>query len=345
MHIAEGMLPLGQALAWTALAGPFLYVGAQRTREILAHPDPLPRALLGFSGALLFALTLFPIPVPVLGISSHLCATPVLALLLGWRALIVPAAIVLFLQALFFAHGGLSTLGANILTVGVLGPLVATGLFSLFGRPAPSKRLSFLVAVGLSTGIASLSIYLGATTIIALGLGGLGDFQTWWLLMALGLLPVQFPLLFLEGFMSVFILRSLKSHAPQIDISRKAGRKKKRTPGMGLLGVFLALSITLPLLPAKAYGGFDDLDEVIFEATAEKAGRSPGPVLDIEETPWGKTIFFAGFFLAGVLVGRTWERIILTKTPDLSSTQALTTAQKSSSAPTREAATGKRAQK
>ena len=124
MHIAEGILPLTHALAWAALAAPLVALSAHRVARLLREGDGAERALLGMAGALTFAVTLFPVPVPIAGVTSHMCATPVLALLLGPRRMVLPAALTLLLQAILFAHGGLTSLGANVLTLGVVGPLV-----------------------------------------------------------------------------------------------------------------------------------------------------------------------------------------------------------------------------
>lgn len=134
MHLAEGVLPLEQVAVWSTVAAPVLWWSLRGERG-RANADPRASATLGVyshpsriltAGAtsLLFAATLLPLPVPVVGATSHLCMTPALALLIGLRRIVWPTFFVLLLQALCFAHGGLTTLGVNTLSLGVLGPSV-----------------------------------------------------------------------------------------------------------------------------------------------------------------------------------------------------------------------------
>ena len=112
MHLAEGVLPLSQAIAWSALAAPTVFWslrGEQRTRR----NTPSSSVIMAGATSLLFAGTLLPLPVPVVGATSHICLTPVLALIVGVRRIVWPTFFVLLLQAVFFAHGGLTTLGGQ----------------------------------------------------------------------------------------------------------------------------------------------------------------------------------------------------------------------------------------
>ena len=82
MHLAEGVLPLSQAIAWSALAGPTVFWSLreeQRTRR----NTPSSSVIMAGATSLLFAGTLLPLPVPVVGATSHICLTPVLAVALS----------------------------------------------------------------------------------------------------------------------------------------------------------------------------------------------------------------------------------------------------------------------
>src|SRR4051812_42794178 len=112
MHISEGILPLPHAAAYVALAAPFVVASVRKLRsEETTYRNraslPLPMV-----GALLFAVTLLPVPVPVIGATSHMCAVPLVAVLLGPLAVIAPTALVLAVQAVLFSHGGITSLGA-----------------------------------------------------------------------------------------------------------------------------------------------------------------------------------------------------------------------------------------
>jgi cobalt/nickel transport system permease protein len=161
MHIAEGVLPARDALFWWVVATPALVWGFRRDAERGGEQEPEQRALEGMAVGLLFAMTSLPIPVPVAGATSHVCATPVLALLLGLRRVVLPTALVLFVQALFFAHGGLTTLGANVITLGVLGPAVAV----LVARGLAGLRVPAFVAIVVACFLGNVAVYAGDTLI------------------------------------------------------------------------------------------------------------------------------------------------------------------------------------
>jgi len=92
------------------------------------YPERKP--LLGMGGAFVFFVSLIPIPA-FTGTCSHPCGTPLIAILLGPTIGIALAGISLLLQAAFFAHGGFSTWGANVLSLGFCGCFCGWATFRL----------------------------------------------------------------------------------------------------------------------------------------------------------------------------------------------------------------------
>ena len=133
MHIAEGILPASWAAIWYVVAAIFVAIGIwiirKRTREVRGLMP-----LLGISGALIFLISVFPVPVPISGTCSHPCGTPLGAILVGPFISTVLGALALLIQALFLAHGGISTWGANIVSMALVGSFVGFGAFVLFRR-------------------------------------------------------------------------------------------------------------------------------------------------------------------------------------------------------------------
>ncbi|MDH5696279.1 MAG: energy-coupling factor ABC transporter permease, partial [Dehalococcoidia bacterium] len=123
MHIAEGILPANWAAIWYVIAIIFLVIGIiiirRKTREVRGLMP-----LLGISGAAIFLISVFPVPVPVTGSCSHPCGTPLGAILVGPFISTVLGALALLIQALFLAHGGISTWGANIVSMALVGSFV-----------------------------------------------------------------------------------------------------------------------------------------------------------------------------------------------------------------------------
>lgn len=296
MHLAEGVLPLGQAVAWTAIAAPAV---AWSIRGMQSETAPPPMTMAGVT-SILFAATLLPLPVPALGATSHICLTPVLALLVGVRHIIWPTFFVLALQAVFFAHGGLTTLGINTLTLGVLGPLTAAGLWGLFQKFGAGNGLS----LAISCGAADLSVYIADAFVLAIGLADAVTPMTTFFGVLLGFAPVQFPLAILEAIVSFGIVRTLASRRPDLvpKSLRPIGNRPVSSASVGLL-----------LLMAAALSGcnYQGIDGTIFGATAEAAGRPPAEsLLDLSQGEIGLAMTIIILFGLGFVAGRGWERIL-----------------------------------
>lgn len=315
MHIAEGILPLEQALLWSVLATPWVAWGLQESRTVLNEGSAEQRALLALSGALTFALTLFPLPVPVVGATSHLCATPVLGLLLGPSRVIFPTFLVLLVQALFFAHGGLTTLGANTLTLGVLGPFSALGLLKL----CRGLRLPRGLSVGLACGLADVLVYTADAGMVGLVLDNSRSWLQWAGVILLGFAPVQLPLSVLEAGVSAALIHTLEQRRETLLPSYL------RVPvGLGLLlGLMLtpfspgeAFAQSLPELPAptaapSAEPSFLGIDETVLAAVASQGGRpARAPLIDLEETELGRALLMLACFLSGWVAHAAWRQLM-----------------------------------
>lgn len=278
MHLSEGILPISHAALWGAV-GVLAVIAATRH----AAPPEGERIPRGMASALLFAVTLLPIPVPVAGATSHMCATPLLALLLGWRAVVVPTAVVLLLQALFFAHGGITTLGANVVTLGVVGPLVAVAVNRMLRR-APDWA-----AIGVACALGDAAVYV--TDAAVLGLALPGAFGHTFVRVLAGFAPVQLPLAVFEGVASMFLVRALARRRPEL--------------------VRLALPVVLALLlvPASARAAdWVGLDEGVMGRIAAEAGQSSGPFIELPGDLSLTATLGAGL-LCGFVLGRAWTRL------------------------------------
>lgn len=211
MHISEGILPPGWALLWFLVAAPFVGWGVvqiQRRKAI----DPSYMPLLGIFGAAVFVFSCFPIPVPVAGSTAHPAGTGMSAIFLGPFASVVVACVSLLLQALFLAHGGLTTLGGNTLSMGVLGSFGGYAAFRL-GRLLRFK----LFWCGFLAGMAAdLLTYLGTAGAMALALHGTQPLLSVLGQIYLAFMPTQIPLCLLEGAVTGGILVYVHHHRPDI---------------------------------------------------------------------------------------------------------------------------------
>lgn len=300
MHLAEGTLPIGDALTWTALAAPFLLWSVRGELGEQRKADPSRTIVATGCMSLLFAVTLFPIPVPVVGATSHICLTPMVALLLGVRRTIWPTFVVLLLQALFFAHGGISTLGINLLTLGLVAPVVAWSLH----RVAQAVRVAPALAVGMACLVADLAVYLADAAVLAFGLRSLASVADTFALVCASFGAIQIPLALREALVSVTLLGVLSRRRPDLLPAWLSMRGWASLPALGRVSGLVLLT---GCLSGCDYRGLDD---VVFGSVAEAAGRSPtSSWIDLSQGELGLAANILILFSFGFLAGRAWERL------------------------------------
>ena len=299
MHLAEGTLPIGQAMAWTAAAVPAL-IWSLRGEQGARRDTPASSIIMSGATSLLFAATLLPLPVPIVGATSHICLTPVLAQMIGIRRMIWPTFFVLLLQAIFFAHGGLTTLGINALTLGLLGPAVAVGAWALLRRLGAGNAFGFALACG----IGGLSVYVADAAVLSIALSeAAAPLQTFSAVL-IGFAPVQIPLAVLEAVASVGIVRLFATRRPELLSESLIGLRMASTRGASILLVSL---LSTGLLGCS----YEGIDETVFGETAAAAGRaSTESMLDFSQGGVGFSMTILILFGLGFAAGRSWERIL-----------------------------------
>lgn len=226
MHIAEGFLPAAHAAAWTAVAAPFVVHGA---REVVRTVRRTPEAgvLLGAAGAFTFVMSAIKLP-SVTGSSSHPTGTGLGTIVFRPPVMAFVATVVLLFQALLLAHGGITTLGANVFSMGVAGPWLAYGAYAL------CRRLSvpLMGAVFVAAFLADLGTYVVTSAQLALafpsaehGMGhSMGEF--------LAVFAVtQIPLAIVEALVVVVIVSVLLRIASrELDLLGFYRRSRLATP-------------------------------------------------------------------------------------------------------------------
>lgn len=210
MHIMEGFLPPVHAAAWTAASLPFVVMGARRIISITKH-HPHTKLLLATVGAFAFVLSALKLP-SVTGSCSHPTGTGLGAILFGPGVMAVLGAIVLLFQALLLAHGGITTLGANVFSMAIVGPWVAYGVYTLLRRLGSSLP----IAVFLAASLGDLATYLVTSLQIALAfpdpnsgfVGALAKFASIFAF-------TQVPLAIIEGLLTVIVINLLLQYSRQ----------------------------------------------------------------------------------------------------------------------------------
>jgi cobalt/nickel transport system permease protein len=212
MHIMEGFLPVGHAIGWFAASTPFVVAGAISLRKILRE-RPQTRMTLAAAGAFTFVLSALKMP-SVTGSCSHPTGTGLGAVIFGPAVMAVIGTIVLLFQALLLAHGGLTTLGANVFSMAIVGPWVSWAIWRCLSPLGASAG----VAVFFAAALGDLATY--ATTAAQLALaypdpasGFLGAVLKFGGIYAV----TQIPLAVAEGFLTVVVLDALSGRAGKGD--------------------------------------------------------------------------------------------------------------------------------
>lgn len=211
MHISEGILPFNWALFWYLLAIPVIAYGLKRVRELSAL-DLSFKPLLGFMAAVVFVISLMPVPVPVVGTCSHPVGVGISGIILGPAISSLTATVALLLQALFLAHGGLSTLGANVFAMGVVGSF--TGYLTF--RALRGLKASLAVSGFMAGLLADWATYFTTALELALGIRGDSPFLPLFTKILVAFIPTQLPLGILEGAITGGMLVLLNKKRPDL---------------------------------------------------------------------------------------------------------------------------------
>jgi cobalt/nickel transport system permease protein len=216
MHISEGLLPLNWAIGWSVMAAPFVAYGLYRLKKLSAV-DPSFKPLVGLMAAVVFIISCMPIPVPTAGTCSHPCGTGISGILVGPAISILVAAVALLIQALFLAHGGLSTWGANIISMGVMGSLAGFLTFKILR----SIKMNMAVSGFMAGLFADWATYFTTSVELASGIKGGSPFLPLFWKILIAFIPTQLPLGILEGAMTAGMVVLLYKKRPDLLVKMK----------------------------------------------------------------------------------------------------------------------------
>jgi cobalt/nickel transport system permease protein len=168
VHIPDGFIDAPTSLAAGAVAVGVLAVSVRRSGEVLEDKEA---PLAGLVAAFVFAVQMLNFPVAG-GTSGHLLGGLLAAVLVGPYMGVLSVSVVLAVQALLFADGGLSALGLNILNMAIVGAFAGYGVFLLARRVLPTTH-GGVVAASAVAAFASVVLASVAFT-IEYAIGGAG---------------------------------------------------------------------------------------------------------------------------------------------------------------------------
>jgi cobalt/nickel transport system permease protein len=150
MHIPDGFINGGTSLAGGGLAAGGLALSVKQAGRTLDERQ-IPMA--GLAASFVFAVQMLNFPVAS-GTSGHLLGGVLAAVLVGPWAGAICVSVVLFVQALLFADGGLSAIGLNVINMAFVGAFAGYGIFLIIRRVLPDRKGSVVVASGVAAALA-----------------------------------------------------------------------------------------------------------------------------------------------------------------------------------------------
>ena len=178
MHIPDAFIPLDQAIVYWIIVIPFIALSIRWARREM---DDMKIPLLAALAAGIFAIQAMNIPIGM-GTSGHMVGAVLAAIILGspWAGVLL-LTLVLFVQALGFADGGVTTLGVNILNMGVISGFV--GYYTFVGLKKVKLSMPIAAFGGAWLGLfissiaCSLQMTLAGIFPLVTGLAAMGTYH------------------------------------------------------------------------------------------------------------------------------------------------------------------------
>ncbi|MEV0227921.1 energy-coupling factor ABC transporter permease [Nonomuraea sp. NPDC050786] len=170
MHVPDGFFNAATSVSAGVVAAAGVAVCLRGARREL---DDRTAPMAGLVAAFIFAVQMLNFPVAA-GTSGHLLGGALAAILVGPYTGVLCMAVVLLVQGVFFADGGLTALGINITIMGIVTVLVGWGIFRLVtrltrGKVVVAAFVGALVSVPSSALVFSLLFWIGGTAPIEVG--------------------------------------------------------------------------------------------------------------------------------------------------------------------------------
>ena len=230
-------------------------------------------ALTGMMTALIFVLQMINFPVAA-GTSGHLLGGALAVIVLGPRLGLICLSVVVIIQSLLFADGGLSALGINVMNMAIVTSVTAWVVVKYWIKFI-GKTSSSLIIVSVLSGIVSV-VFSSIAFMVQYILGGTISIPVGTVLIAM--ISVHFLIGFGEGVITALIVGLLIRVRP--DLIYAYDREDKNTTAVSFYGLFIMLILLLSLITPFASSSPDGLESV-----AEEFGfqETDGIVLLLED--------------------------------------------------------------
>lgn len=238
MHIPDAFIPLPQAAVYWVIALIFIALSLRwARRELKEEKVPLVAVLAAGIFAIQTMNMALPISIIPGGVSGHVVGAALVAIVLGSPfAAVFILTLVLILQAIFFGDGGITTMGANIINMGMLGGFLGYYTFrsvnTIFHNQFVAAFLAGWISLFVPSIVCAVELAVAGTFPLTTGLILMGIYHSF-----IGII---------EGGATAFALTLIVAARPDIV-------NEKQPAGVGKIkDILIAAGITVTLLVAVA---------------------------------------------------------------------------------------------
>jgi len=255
MHVPDGFMNVTMSAATGIVSFGTLWAYIRSSKDLIADKFI---ALTGMMSALIFVLQMINFPIAA-GTSGHLLGGTLAVIVLGPRLGLICLSVVVIIQSLLFADGGLSALGVNVLNMAIV--TSATSWFIVkYWIKFIGKNKTSIVSVSVLAGILSV-VFSSIAFTIQYAIGGTISIPVGTVLLAM--VTTHFIIGFGEGIITALIVTLLIRVRP--DLIYAYERSDENTTKVSFYGLFIILILLLSLVTPFASSSPDGLESVAEE--------------------------------------------------------------------------------
>ena len=255
MHVPDGFMNVTMSAATGVISFGTLWAYIRSAKDLIADKFI---ALTGMMSALIFVLQMINFPVAA-GTSGHLLGGALAVIVLGPRLGLICLSVVVIIQSLLFADGGLSALGINVLNMAIV--TSATSWFIVkYWIKFIGKNKTSIVTVSVLAGILSV-VFSSIAFTIQYAIGGTISIPVGTVLIAM--VSTHLIIGLGEGIITALIITLLMRVRP--DLVYAYDRSDENTTKVSFYGLFIILILLLSLVTPFASSSPDGLESVAEE--------------------------------------------------------------------------------
>ena len=270
MHVPDGFMNVTMSAATGVISFGTLWAYIRSAKDLIADKFI---ALTGMMSALIFVLQMINFPVAA-GTSGHLLGGALAVIVLGPRLGLICLSVVVIIQSLLFADGGLSALGVNVLNMAIVTSATSWFIVKYWVKFIGKNRTS-IISVSVIAGILSV-VFSSIAFTIQYAIGGTISIPVGTVLIAM--VTTHLIIGLGEGIITALIVTLLMRVRP--DLVYAYDRSDENTTKVSFYGLFIILILLLSLVTPFASSSPDGLESV-----AEEFGftQTDGVVLLLED--------------------------------------------------------------